>query len=73
LPKEYKADYRVNILKENITGIEVTCCGHHLGEMRFQNNEGLICPVCGTHHTVTLQYNHFHIRQNQSVKGEDKI
>lgn len=65
--KGYLNDYRVNFLNNNtIISIEITCCGKHIGEMRFQDGERKTCPLCGTVHSVTIQHNHFHIR---SVKA----
>ncbi|MFA4885673.1 MAG: hypothetical protein WC601_07865 [Desulfotomaculaceae bacterium] len=56
-------DYRVNILNNGrIISIEVTCCGKHIGEMRFMDGENKKCPFCGTVHSVKIQHNHFHIR-----------
>ena len=56
-------DYRVNILNNGrIISVEVTCCGKHIGEMRFMDGENKQCPFCGTVHSVKIQHNHFHIR-----------
>ncbi len=58
-------DYRVNYLNNKIIGIEITCCGKHIGEIRFKDSESKKCPFCGTQHVLKLQYNHFHIRRFQ--------
>jgi phage FluMu protein Com len=61
--KGYLNDYRVNFLNNStIISIEITCCGKHIGEMRFKDGERKKCPHCGLLHTVTIQHNHFHIR-----------
>ncbi len=61
--KEYFRDYRVNILKSGkIISIEITCCGKHIGEIRFLDGESKTCPFCGTSHSIRVQHNHFHIR-----------
>jgi len=72
--KEYSRDYRVNILKGGkIIGIEITCCGKHIGEMRFLDGESKICPFCGTLHSIKIQHNHFHIRPTEpAIKNDDK-
>ncbi len=73
--KKYDSDYRVNVLSDgNIISVEVTCCGKHIGEMRFKNGEGKTCPVCGTTHTVIIQHNHFHIRPIKTAASDlDKV
>ncbi|MFZ3132352.1 MAG: hypothetical protein WA125_14975 [Desulfosporosinus sp.] len=59
-------DYRVNLHSSGkIMSIEVTCCGKHIGEMRFKEGENKTCSVCGTLHGLKLQHNHFHIRQSR--------
>ena len=64
--KDHLKDYRVNFLSDNsIISIEVTCCGRHIGEIRFQDGEKIKCPQCGVVHKVILQHNHFHIRPEQ--------
>lgn len=61
--KSYNSDYRVNTLNNgSIISIEITCCGKHIGEMRFKDGESKKCPACGTSHLVKIQHNHFHIR-----------
>jgi phage FluMu protein Com len=61
--KNYNSDYRVNILNNGtIISIEITCCGKHIGEMRFKDGENKKCPFCGTVHSVKIEHNHFHIR-----------
>lgn len=63
--KGYSSDYRVNMLNNgNIVSIEVTCCGKHIGEMRFKDGESKKCPACGKTHKIIVQYNHFHIRND---------
>lgn len=60
-----KMDYRVN-LRENgqILSIEITCCGKHIGEIRFREGESKTCPECGAAHTIKIQHNHFHLTRN---------
>ena len=72
--KKYDSDYRVNILSDGkIISVEVTCCGRHIGEMRFKNGESRLCPYCGTTHTLIIQHNHFHIRpQKPAEPGLEK-
>ncbi|MFZ3132905.1 MAG: hypothetical protein WA125_17805 [Desulfosporosinus sp.] len=73
-------DYRVNFHNSgNIISIEVTCCGRHIGEIRFKEGENKKCSVCGTLHALKLQHNHFHIRQSrpetietETVQTEEK-
>lgn len=65
MPKNHLVDYRVNFLANgNITGIEVTCCGQHIGEMRFKDGEVIQCSSCGISHSLRLEHNHYHIRQS---------
>jgi len=69
--KGYNSDYRVNILNNGtIISIEITCCGKHIGEMRFKDSESIKCPFCGTVHSVTIQHNHFHIRPTKPALDE---
>lgn len=69
--KSYNSDYRVNVLNNGtIISVEVTCCGKHIGEMRFKDGENKKCPSCGTVHSVKIQHNHFHIRPTRSALGE---
>jgi len=61
--KGYLSDYRVNILNNGkIISVEVTCCGKHIGEIRFKDGESKSCPSCGTIHSIKIQHNHFQIR-----------
>jgi Zn finger protein HypA/HybF involved in hydrogenase expression len=61
--KNYSNDYRVNTLNNGtIISVEITCCGKHIGEMRFNDGESRKCPACGTEHFIIIQHNHFHIR-----------
>jgi len=61
--KKYDSDYRVNVLSDGtVISVEVTCCGKHIGEIRFKNGESKKCPVCDTVHSIIIQHNHFHIR-----------
>ncbi|OPY56101.1 MAG: hypothetical protein A4E55_02243 [Pelotomaculum sp. PtaU1.Bin035] len=61
--KNYNSDYRVNVLNNNtIISVEVTCCGRHIGEMRYKDGESKKCSLCGTVHSMMVQHNHFHIR-----------
>ncbi|MCL6638075.1 MAG: hypothetical protein K6T80_00150 [Firmicutes bacterium] len=61
--KNHAWDYRVNTLNNGaIISIEITCCGKHIGEMRFKDGESRKCPVCGTEHLIMIEHNHFHIR-----------
>ncbi len=56
-------DYRVNFNNNGeIISIEVTCCGRHIGEIRYKDGESKKCPLCGTTHSLKIQHNHFHIR-----------
>jgi phage FluMu protein Com len=69
--KNYKNDYRVNVINnDKIISIEVTCCGKHIGEMRFKDGETKKCPHCGTIHLIRIQHNHFHIRSLQTDANE---
>ncbi|MCL6558605.1 MAG: hypothetical protein K6U74_07335 [Firmicutes bacterium] len=71
--KSYSNDYRINILNNgSIISVEVTCCGKHIGEMRFKDGENKKCPFCGTVHSIMIQHNHFHIRPlKQEVNDAD--
>ncbi|MDD4334619.1 MAG: hypothetical protein PHY77_03330 [Desulfotomaculaceae bacterium] len=63
LSKDKVNDYRVNFNNNGkIISIEVTCCGRHIGEIRFKNGESKKCPLCGASHSIKIQHNHFHIR-----------
>lgn len=63
-------DYRVNLNQEGeILSIEIKCCGRHIGEMRYKNNQNVKCPVCGAIHTLRVQYNHFHLGQEKIKNG----
>ena len=65
------SDYRVNFNNNGkIISIEVTCCGRHIGEIRFKDGESKICPFCGTSHAVKIQHNHFHIRPSRTGTNE---
>lgn len=69
--KSYNRDYRVNVLHNGtIISVEVTCCGKHIGEMRFKDGESKKCPFCGTAHTVKIEHNHFHIRPLKTALDE---
>lgn len=69
--KSYQDDYRVNILSNGtIISVEVTCCGRHIGEMRFRSGDTKKCPFCGTVHQIVIQHNHFHIRPVKPVANE---
>jgi len=64
-------DYRVNFQSSGkIISVEVTCCGRHIGEIRFKDGENKKCPYCGTVHSLKLQHNHFHIRPNKPEASE---
>ncbi|MDQ0286687.1 putative RNA-binding Zn-ribbon protein involved in translation (DUF1610 family) [Desulfofundulus luciae] len=64
MSKKAPVDYRVNHLPDGrITGVEVTCCGRHIGEMRFVDEQSISCPQCGARHVLRIQHNHFHLRQ----------
>ncbi|MDD3895111.1 MAG: hypothetical protein PHU36_08870 [Syntrophomonadaceae bacterium] len=64
-------DYRVNFHSSGkIISVEVTCCGRHIGEMRFKDGENKKCPYCGTVHSLKLQHNHFHIRPTKPETSE---
>lgn len=72
--KNYNSDYRVNILNNGtIISIEITCCGKHIGEMRFKDGENKKCPFCGTVHSVKIEHNHFHIRPISSNLGDNAV
>lgn len=59
-------DYRVNELSDgSLISVEVTCCGKHIGEMRFKNGASITCPRCKTVHTLKIQHNHFHLTQQK--------
>jgi len=69
--KNYSNDYRVNVLNNGtVISVEVTCCGRHIGEMRFKDGENKKCPFCGTVHQMVIQHNHFHIRPVKTVSSE---
>ncbi|HHU87433.1 MAG: hypothetical protein ACOX86_00325 [Pelotomaculaceae bacterium] len=69
--KNYKSDYRVNVINNStIISIEITCCGKHIGEMRFKDGETKKCPLCGTIHLIRIQHNHFHIRSLKAGANE---
>jgi len=56
-------DYRVNQNeKGQVISIEVSCCGNHIGEMRFRDQEELTCPHCGTCHRLFVEHRHFHLQ-----------
>lgn len=64
-------DYRVNFnINSKIISIEVTCCGRHIGEIRFKDGESKKCPLCGTTHSIKIQHNHFHIRPTMPKTSE---
>ncbi len=59
-------DYRVNQLGDGrLISVEVTCCGKHVGEIRFQDNASITCPECNTVHLLRVQHNHFHLKQQK--------
>ncbi|TYO94923.1 hypothetical protein [Desulfallas thermosapovorans] len=61
-----KMDYRVNYRDNGqIISIEITCCGKHIGEIRYKNEESKQCPFCGAVHTVRIQHNHFHLTRSE--------
>lgn len=61
--------YRVNQRNDgSLLGIEVICCGKHLGEMRYKDGEVLSCPECGIKHKVKIHHNHFHIDRETIVE-----
>lgn len=69
MSKKYPVDYRVNFNQNGLViSIEVTCCKRHAGELRYQDEQNITCPVCGTKHLLRLQHNHFHLsQQNREV------
>ncbi|HOV80515.1 MAG TPA: hypothetical protein PK728_10525 [Bacillota bacterium] len=72
--KSRTSDYRVNILNNGtIISVEITCCGKHIGEMRFKDGESKKCPLCGAAHSVIIQHNHFHIRSSKPAAGEADV
>ncbi|HPZ42862.1 MAG TPA: hypothetical protein PL078_02555 [Bacillota bacterium] len=69
--KNYKTDYRVNVINNSkIISIEITCCGKHIGEIRFKDGETKKCPLCNTIHLLRIQHNHFHIRPLKTSANE---
>ncbi|NLJ76497.1 MAG: hypothetical protein GX325_04455 [Peptococcaceae bacterium] len=73
LNKDKINDYRVNFNNKNrIISVEVTCCGRHIGEIRFKDGESKKCPFCGTLHSIKIQHNHFHIRPTIPAANEIK-
>ncbi|MHB1043705.1 MAG: hypothetical protein ACYC0Q_12845 [Eubacteriales bacterium] len=69
--KSYSNDYRINTLSNgSIISVEITCCGSHIGEMRFKDGESRRCPACGTEHFLKIQHNHFHIRPVKREIGQ---
>ncbi|MDD2554083.1 MAG: hypothetical protein PHP51_05880 [Desulfotomaculaceae bacterium] len=64
-------DYRVNFNSSGkIISIEVTCCGRHIGEIRFKEGASKNCPICGVAHSIKIQHNHFHIRPTMPKTNE---
>ncbi|MBF7083138.1 hypothetical protein IT084_09150 [Desulfallas sp. Bu1-1] len=61
-----KMDYRVNV-RENgkLLSVEITCCGKHIGEIRFADGESKKCPDCGSVHFIKIQHNHFHLTRTE--------
>lgn len=61
-----KLDYRVNTREGGeIISVEITCCGKHIGEIRFKDGESKRCPDCGEIHAIKIQHNHFHISRHE--------
>jgi len=59
-------DYRVNQLSDGrLISVEVTCCGTRIGEIRFKDGAGVTCSKCNTIHTLKIQHNHFHLKQQR--------
>lgn len=55
-------DYRVNQLGDgSLISVEITCCGKHIGEIRFKNGAHITCPHCQATHKLKIQHNHFHL------------
>lgn len=69
MPKKYPVDYRVNFTPNGeVISVEITCCKRLIGELRYSDEQSIVCPVCGKKHIVRLQYNHFHISQQEKEK-----
>ncbi|AEG61007.1 hypothetical protein [Desulforamulus ruminis] len=59
--------YRVNQRNDgSLIGIEVICCGKHLGEVRYKDGEVISCPVCRVKHKVKIHHNHFHLERDEA-------
>jgi len=59
-------DYRVNFREDGkLLSVEITCCGKHIGEVRFQDGQTKTCPECGAIHAVKIQHNHFHLSRSE--------
>lgn len=66
MSNDKKMDYRVNFREDGkVLSVEITCCGKHIGEVRFQDGESKSCPDCGSVHTVKIQHNHFHLTRSE--------
>ncbi len=64
MSKKALFDYRVNQLPDGrIISVEVTCCRRHIGEMRFLDEQSITCPHCGVRHVLSIEHNHFHLRE----------
>lgn len=58
-----QVDYRVNTKDNQNIGIEIRCCGQHIGEIRFKDGQSRECTRCGVRHILRIEHNHFHISQ----------
>lgn len=65
MPQKYPVDYRVNTQNGQVLSVEITCCQHRIGEIRFQDGQTVRCPICGAVHLLRLQHNHFHLSQEK--------
>lgn len=66
MSKKYPVDYRINFSPNGtVISIEITCCKRPIGELRYSDEQSIACPVCGKKHLLRLQYNHFHISQQE--------
>ncbi|MBE3588083.1 MAG: hypothetical protein IMW93_05935 [Thermoanaerobacteraceae bacterium] len=66
-------DYRVNHRPEGqLVSVEITCCGQRIGEIRFKDRECITCPHCGLVHLLSVEHNHFHIRQQRQAQAKTK-
>lgn len=66
MSKKYPVDYRVNFSPNGgVLSVEITCCKSLIGELRYSDEQSIVCPECGKKHLLRIQYNHFHISQQE--------